>query len=545
MKNRLFLSIGLAALAVACTNQDVEQIEVTPNVTFTSTINSQVTRVTGSLFDNGDIIGVYADEGLYTYATNVPYTFANGTFSSSSCIQYREVDQELEFTAIYPRYDGISLDESFYMTLATDQSSIESYTASDFLVAKTGSTSEACPELEFYHRMSAIEVNIVDTDDAATNVVVNAKNISSCNVSTDTYISATYATLTEMIPYQNSTYNYSVVVAPQTVSNVDALVTLNIGGVPYAWTPTYVVKLEAGYKYVVNVSIVGDVIDVQGEVMAWGEGGEIVGSTEDEVEEPDLTDPDALFFKVTELTSSSVQVAATPGSNVGNYVVGVTRDGAYEGYLGSDPELAAKEYLKLITNKGIDPTVANDVSIFNGAATFYLWDEINSFVVNTSYYLYMFALNAEGEVDTNFVITTTKITIPTEDNVWYGGTVGVEIASVSGADIYVNFTCDGYDGQYFIGEVKASTFRDTYNSDINALAEVYVPYEMQYYSAPVSPNTCYLVEEGDLTDVLLTNYYYANLSTEYVVYAVGVNSNGVICTDASYATVTTADDYVY
>ncbi len=547
MKKNLLFSLALAALAVSC----AETPEVSPvgdptEVTFTSKISAQNTRVTGSMFDDGDVIGVFAKDGVVNYGENVEYTFANGKFSSLSCIAYSEVGQQLDFTAMYPRIKDVTTTESFEFKTPADQSTAEAYAAADLLVASTGRTDEVCPELEFTHKLSALEINVVDSDVEVTNVRAVAQDIATCHIGSGTYEVSQFADDQEFIPYEVGDNKFAMVVAPQTINQFDVFISLNVDGVPYTWKPNSVARLQSGYKYVVNVSVKGGTIEFEGDIEPWTDGGSITGESEGgeggEGGGGEKPDPNAnvLAFEVTDLTHESLQVTTTPGSNVGNYVVGTMRDGAYEGPFQSDPVKAAQAYLDMLGYRAVDFTKANGVSIFNGPGSFYLWDVVNVFGIQTSYYVFMFALDADGNIDESFEIALDKVLIPFEEDVFFeDAQVSIEVPKVEGQNVYLTTSRTNYDGQIFVHDVAKSEFEEKFGSDIQKCAEYYVEYELAYYDAPITAGyNCYLFDE-DLEEFNFSDIWWPNPSTDYIMMAVGVNTNGFICTNASYASYTT------
>ncbi len=534
MKKLFLYALGVAALVTSC-NKSESSITKSDEVTFTSKINSLTTRVSETLFDEGDVIGVFAEDGGSLYANNVAYTFADGKFSSLNNIEYNDVDQQLSFSATYPLCQGASISEPFLFTIAEDQTSAKAYEASDLITATTEPTSEACPDLQFFHRMAAIQINVVDNDATVSDVAVQAKNNVLCNIKNNTYTVSGDAT--SIAAAQLSEVSYTAIIAPQTIYANDDFVTLNINGQAYTWSLANNANVESGYKYVINVTVEGGAVTFSGEIEPWVAGGDLNGGFNEDG--GDDADANSTAFELGEITHNSIQIIANPGSNVENYVAGLCIKRAYEGYFGNDPVTAAKGYLDLLSYKELDLTVADNVNIFNGPATFYLSSLVNNILPDTGYYVFLFAVDSEGNVDTNFEVTVKEIVTPLEAYQFVDGYIDIKVESVDVRDVYADFTRVDYDRLYFIGEVSVDELNADFNGDITACAEYYVEQETQYNTDPILVETGFYIRGYDLDNYNVSDLYWPAEYTDYVIFAAGINSNGDIITKVTSANMTT------
>ncbi|MFI3315143.1 MAG: leucine-rich repeat protein [Rikenellaceae bacterium] len=164
MKKIILLSMAVAIGFASCQKSD-EQITTevggSSEVVFTSAIS---TRASGTLWDDGDEIGVFmyeADNSVFSDA-NALYTTSDaesGTFTSLDPLLYPD-DKSVDFIAYYPYSGDVS---GVTVTLNTaDQSSEENIKAQDFMVASVqGCSEDNAPSLSFTRKMSKISITVV------------------------------------------------------------------------------------------------------------------------------------------------------------------------------------------------------------------------------------------------------------------------------------------------------------------------------------------------------------------------------------------------
>ncbi|MFI3287929.1 MAG: fimbrillin family protein [Rikenellaceae bacterium] len=278
MKKVLFFSLGVALALSSCTKTDGTTPSLEGEVTFTSSINSAVTRVTETDFEDGDAISVFASDGDSYVAENVEYVFSSALFSSTSPIV--SSGSELTFTALYPYTSDLSL--SGAITLEADQSTEAAYEASDILGAVTSATSETCPELIFTHSLSAIQININSPKEVSA-VTINALTAVDYDLASLSFTASGAAVGVTPLPLGDD--SYQAVVAPQTFAVGTAFLELTIDGTTSVWNINSAIELTSGHKYVCTVTITSDDVIFTGSIVPWSDGDEI-DITISESEEP-------------------------------------------------------------------------------------------------------------------------------------------------------------------------------------------------------------------------------------------------------------------
>ncbi len=269
-------------------------------VFFTSTINP-LTRATESNFELGDEIGVFAVESTTSnvygelssyssenYANNVLYSYSDGAFTSTLPIQYASYTQSLFFHAVYP-YSS-SLASRFNFAVNLDQSDATGYSTSDLMVATTAATQSESPTLSFYHKMSSVVINIVESDVPLSNVsvVVNAQYSASCDINSNTYIGN--GSISAITAATNGTNSYKVIVAPQSISSGEAFVIFSISGVEHVWQPSETLTLKSGIQYSYDISISEGSVEFEGYINPWGDEDVEEEENEEEEEEDESSD---------------------------------------------------------------------------------------------------------------------------------------------------------------------------------------------------------------------------------------------------------------
>lgn len=165
---KIILSIVAVAALASC--QKSEQTSVgcsLSEVVFTSGIS---TRATGTLWDDGDDIGVFMYEAgssaIYnSMSENVSYTTSggeSGTFTSLSPLLYPS-DISVDFMAYYPYTTDYS--NNVISLNTADQSTEVKIKAQDFMVASAqGCSEQSSSSLSFSRKMSKIVINVSRTD---------------------------------------------------------------------------------------------------------------------------------------------------------------------------------------------------------------------------------------------------------------------------------------------------------------------------------------------------------------------------------------------
>ncbi len=269
---KIYLLSLLCLAATACekVNPSLEPEASAEAVTFSSSIKS--TRASGSWFENGDKISVSAYSGTEVAASNVEYTYnSESIFSSAEPIKYTKED--LSFKAVYPYVD--SFGDQFSFSVNADQSTHESYTKSDMMLASVEATSEQTPNLVFTHSLSRIVVNFKESDESleGAKLSISALGEVDCDLTAETIVAKGDAY--EITACEIEEGQYKVVIAPQTLAASSNIFTISVGENDYSWGLAVDSDIKVGVNYTCNLQL------KDGEVSVWdSEGGEEIPSFE-------------------------------------------------------------------------------------------------------------------------------------------------------------------------------------------------------------------------------------------------------------------------
>lgn len=321
MKKIFLSSLGVALLLTSCEKNSDPTPALEGEVTFTSSISSLETRVTDSEFEDGDAISVYALSGATLVAENVKYESVNGVFVSDAPIV--SSGDALSFLAVYPYMSELAT--SGTLSVAVDQSTEAAYEASDILGAATSATTDICPELNFSHLLSAVQVNIT-SEVAVSGVVVNAKGSVDYQLVTSSYSASGDAVA--ITPKAVGEASYIAVVAPQSVAAGTGLIEVTVDGVVSVWNISDAVELESGYKYVCNVTVSSSGVVFSGDIEPWTDGGNIDatigegGSSSDDYEGFTLVEAGTFTMGTDSSEGSSNEGAARQVTITKSYYIG-------------------------------------------------------------------------------------------------------------------------------------------------------------------------------------------------------------------------------
>jgi len=159
---------ALCLTAVGCsTLQEDKGVSESRDIKFTASIGSFQVKATDTAFENGDAMGLFAEEPVE--AQNVRLTWQDGALTPETPVQWswnQLVDESTLFYAYYPYVaepvfregDGNNYLE---FTVQTDQSTHAAYTASDLMTASTYATpAEGTVSFAFVHRMAKLVLTI-------------------------------------------------------------------------------------------------------------------------------------------------------------------------------------------------------------------------------------------------------------------------------------------------------------------------------------------------------------------------------------------------
>ncbi len=269
MKKIIFLLSTIAIFASCGKSTDLQDDIVTPDpapttteLMFSTSINA-VTKVTDTAFESGDVVSVTAYDATGSLVKDAAQYKSNGSlFSSDDPIVYSTDDATYSFYAIYPAVSSLLTSLDFYAL--EDQSVAGAFVASDMLFASL-SSSDAIPQLSFYHKMSSIVINIVG--DASGAAVFNAKTGLRYGVKTGSV--TTLGSSTAVTPASNGTASFKVILAPQTVASGVTLATYTVGGLVYDWVLDADFEMTSGKQYEFNWSLADREVTLVSVINGW------------------------------------------------------------------------------------------------------------------------------------------------------------------------------------------------------------------------------------------------------------------------------------
>lgn len=159
---------ALCLTAVGCsTLQEDKGVSEGRDIKFSASIGSFQVKATDTAFENGDAMGLYAENQVK--AENVRLTWKDGALTPDTPVQWgwnQLVDESTLFYAYYP-YTAEPVfregDGNNYLefTVQTDQSTHAAYTASDLMTASTYATpAEGTVNFAFVHRMAKLVLTV-------------------------------------------------------------------------------------------------------------------------------------------------------------------------------------------------------------------------------------------------------------------------------------------------------------------------------------------------------------------------------------------------
>lgn len=305
MKKLQLLLLSLLGLLVwtACDSDDdnlVNPLNPANQVKFQGTIGDERLRATGTSWDAGDAIGVYAltangtlPSGVYAEKENVKYTTpGTGDFTAASTPIVFPETGALDFVAYYPYQESIS--EYIYKINVADQSKSAAIDVLYSNNAKGATVSNPDVALQFKHQLSMLVlevstgdgvVSLTDLKVFANNFVTNGEMKLADGVVT---LGETKGNLT-LAPQIEETGKKGVVAAilvpGQDLKDTEIVFTL--GGQDYVWSPEEIV-LASGkrYTYQIVLSTTGlVVVNPNATIVDWEDANTGTGTVVLEPEE--------------------------------------------------------------------------------------------------------------------------------------------------------------------------------------------------------------------------------------------------------------------
>lgn len=305
-----FLSL-LLVLKSSCVNDIVDKEDTSKGnipITLATQLQPAKTRVTDLSFEENDAIGLFitiqpGKINQSRYADNIKFTCnASEEFTPSKVIYFPEEDELCDFTAYYPYTEGGLEKKTAKMKtgIYSDQSTWESYSKSNFMIAgTTGITSTEEPvELIFENKFSRINIQLKPQNGYTKEMLLEANPVVKIK---NTHTKASYDfvndefsglnTPGDVIPYgtweakEDVLDGKSVILVPQTMAASTTIVELTIGNKRFECAPNEELVLAEGTSRDIVFSIVPSSDGTKGNVSVSLKGWEVVPKKELELTE--------------------------------------------------------------------------------------------------------------------------------------------------------------------------------------------------------------------------------------------------------------------
>lgn len=209
-----------------------------------------------------------------TYTVSASGANKENAMLSSAAPFYWTSRENITVTAWWP-YNAADLSMP-EVKVKADQSSLENFKSSDYIYAHSDAVEFEHPTLEFTHRTARITVALV-CGTGVTSLDGAAVSLNGFNTEHENPASVT--------PYKVSDgFTYDALVAPQTIAQGTAFITVTLNGTTYSYVPDAAIELAAGsrYNYTVKVNAKGlELEEVSGG--AWKDSNESEDVTSREI----------------------------------------------------------------------------------------------------------------------------------------------------------------------------------------------------------------------------------------------------------------------
>lgn len=264
------LSAAVLALA-ACTQNDWTDSSGLPEGKYPLVIEaggleSVASRATvDGNWDGVTDVALQVGAEVKTYTVSASGANKENAMLSSAAPFYWTSHADITVTAWWP-YNAADLSMP-EVKVKADQSSLENFKSSDYVYAHSDAVEFEHPTLEFTHRTARLTVTLTPGD--GINRVEEA-TLKFTGLDTE---GGNPASIT---PYHTAgTVVYEALVAPQTIAQGTAFITVTLNGTTYSYVPDAAIELAAGsrYNYTVKVNAKGlELEEVSGG--AWTDSGE-------------------------------------------------------------------------------------------------------------------------------------------------------------------------------------------------------------------------------------------------------------------------------
>lgn len=228
MKKYLQL-IAAALLVTSCSQQELSVPSQTGAIDFQASIGTYSVRATDTSFENGDEVTICAESPINSGA--VKYTYSNGQLTSSTPICWLSGQtQQTGFALYYPYDPNINPNLTTYeFTVNADQSTHQSYTASDLMSGYAVANPGSSVRFQVSHQNSKIHIYIDNRSEYTIQDVYLANIYGKCEYGENgNRVIGTPGTIKACPIYENSQKSWIMILPPQN-SKPDLIVTTTNG----------------------------------------------------------------------------------------------------------------------------------------------------------------------------------------------------------------------------------------------------------------------------------------------------------------------------
>lgn len=184
-----------------------------------------------------------------TYTVSASGANKENAMLSSTAPFYWTSRADITVTAWWP-YNAADLSMP-EVKVKADQSSLENFKSSDYIYAHSDAVEFEHPTLEFTHRTARVTVTLVEGKGVTS---LEGASVSLNGLDTE------HENPASVTPYKVSDgFTYDALVAPQTIAQGTAFITVTLNGTTYSYVPDAAIELAAGsrYNYTVKVNATG------------------------------------------------------------------------------------------------------------------------------------------------------------------------------------------------------------------------------------------------------------------------------------------------
>ncbi len=385
--NKLFLMLAIVLVSMLALSCDPPK-EDSKNIEFSAEILEATTKATLTGFENGDEILVSAKNSSAVNAVT-KYAYNDGKFISTT--PFKASEARVNYEAFYP--STVNGSGQFTFTVMADQSTMENFTKSDLLVAMTEETSSSTPKLSFYHKLTAVTVNLSGDVEEGAKVTVNALGEVEVNTMSNTYLAK--GSLMKVTSYNSGNNSFRAIIAPQTIEPGTEFISIEMGGKTYTQVTKEAVAIDNGSQYIINAIIKDGAVTFEASINPWGKpssGGQLEAVTVSEA--------------TSEAVLVSVDVAADFTGTYGIFPLPASEVAA----AGGDIEKVAQAFITAdIAQWSTDYTVADNEYVFSGDVKDFNLLDFWDIPAGQDFYLIAVGADANGILNTNLVSVMFKI----------------------------------------------------------------------------------------------------------------------------------------